>query len=255
MKRVLMWLSVFGILTAGSTTQISPAKSMQNRKSLEGIVLDNSSKNKVVMFGEKHGTYRADNDFLARLLPELREKGFEYLAIEFEKNPRKNSFHEIIQDYADGRLTRQDMRTMWVGREKRLCAGTFDLIDTAKKLGMKLIFYDADESAYNSWEERERISFDNLKELVFEKDPKGKVVIFCGASHINEKPYEDMSADLQRASQEKIRYLACYIDKDFRGKNFTISLVGSSDSQIIAPHCDMIVDLDENIYYYNFESK
>ena len=251
MKDILIWISVLVGLTVGLSTENSPAVRLQDTEYLETVILDHSSKSKVVMFGGKHGSYRADDDFVAQLLPKLNEQGFEYLAIEFEKNPRKDSLHEIVHDYAHGKLIKGDMDIAWISREKRYCAGTFDLIDTAKKSGMKIVFYDADGSAYSSWGERDEISFNNLKELIFERDPNAKVVIFCGASHINEKPYEDMSVDLRKGSQEKTRYLACYIDKGSNESNFTVSLLGGSVSRIITPHCDMVVDLTDSTYHYN----
>ena len=255
MKDRLISISVLVSLTVGVSTESSPAVSIQDTEYLETVILDHSSKSKVVMFGGKHGSYRADDDFVAQLLPKLNKRGFEYLAIEFEKNPRKDSLHEIVHDYAHGTLTKGDMDIAWISKEKRYCAGTFDLIDTAKKSGMKIVFYDADGGAYSSWGERDKISFNNLKELIFERDPNAKVVIVCGASHINEKPYEDMSGDLRKGSQEKIRYLACYIDKGSNGNNFTVSLLGGSVSRIIAPHCDMVLDLTDSTYYYNSQSE
>lgn len=254
-KHILIWISVFVGLTVGIGTETCQARSSHDTEYLQTVILEHSSKSKVVMFGGKHGSYRADDDFVAQLLPQLNKQGFEYLALEFEKTPRKNSLHEIVQDYAHGKLIREDINIAWISREKRYCAGTFDLMDVAKNLGMNLIFYDADEGEYNSWKERERISFSNLKELIFEKDPNAKAVIFCGASHINEKPYEDMTKDVRKGSQEKIRYLACYIDKGSHANNFTVSLLGASVSGIIAPHCDMVVDLNDSMYYYNCHSQ
>jgi len=254
-KHILLWISVFVGLTVGLSTETCQARSIQDTEYLQTVILDHSSKSKVVMFGGKHGSYRADDDFVAQLLPKLNKQGFEYLALEFEKNPRKNSLHEIVQDYAHGKLIKEHIHIAWISREKRYCAGTFDLMDVAKNLGMNFIFYDADEGEYNSWKEREKISFSNLKELIFEKDPNAKAVIFCGASHINEEPYEDMSGDVRKGSQEKIRYLACYIDKGSNAHNFTVSLLGASVSGIIAPHCDMVVDLNDSTYYYNCHSQ
>jgi hypothetical protein len=245
---------LLALLPMLATTHPCVAKPVQGGKSLKRVILDNSLNNKVVMFGGKHGSYRTDEDFVAELLPQLRALGFKYLAIEFEKNPRRNSLHEIIRDYAYGKLARTEIDITWINRERKYCAGTFDLIATAKNSGMQLILYDADEGAYDAWNEREQISFSNLKELIFEKDPDAKVVILCGASHINEKPHVDMSADLRKGHQE-MEYLACYIDKGCTRKNLTVSLLGRSVSRIIAPHCDMVVDLDEHTYYYTFEAK
>jgi hypothetical protein len=248
MKDALIWLSVLIGLSPAFTPESSPAASIQTSETLQSVILDHSSKNDVIMFGGKHGTYRADNDFVAQLLPGLRQRGYEYLALEFEKNPRKDSLHEAVQRYAHGTLTREDMPVAWISREERYCAGTFDLIDAARKLGMKIVCYDADEGEYNSWEEREKVSFENLTELIFKKDPTAKAVIFCGASHINEEPHKDISADVRKGLQGNMEYLGCYIHHWCKGKNFTVSLLGDSIPKMIAPYCDMVVDLAANTY-------
>lgn len=250
MRNIFTWLIILGLLAGGAYVQMTSAKPINSREAIEKIILDHSSRTRVVMFGGRHETYRADNDFVAELLPKLREQGFKYLAVEFEKNPREDTFHRIIQDYAHGNLRKRDIRYMWIFREQIHCAGTFDLIDKANESNMKIVFYDADEYSYKYWHEREIISYRNLKELIFDRDPAAKVVIFCGALHINERPHEDIYAASWEGKQEKMKYLASYLEDDSRNRNFTVSLVGRHDSQLVAPHCDMVVDLDDNHYFY-----
>jgi hypothetical protein len=250
LKKTYISLFIARVSVAAMMLQVTSANAIQSSESIESIVLNHSSKNKVIMFGGKHEAYRNDNDFVAELLPKLKEQGFEYLAIEFEKNPRKNSFHKIIQNYTYDILSIRDMRYMWIYRERVFCAGTFDLIDTAKALGMRIVFYDADEGAYKFWYQREQIAFNNLRELIFNQDPDARVIVFCGALHINEKPHDDIYGAAPTGSYNKIKYLANYLDQDSRNRNFTVSLIGWQDSEIIAPYCDLVVDLDENAYYY-----
>ena len=225
---------------------------VQTRESLRKVVLSYAAENRIVMFGGVHGSSREDEDFVAELIPCLEEAGFTYLAIEFEKDPSKDSLHEVIEDYAFDRVAKGNIRKMWLKRERKICAGTFDLINAAKKAKMKIVFYDADEDSYKYWRDREKISFTNLEQLIFHKDPVAKVVIFCGAWHINERPYDDATADLRMGPPERIKYLAFYMDEIFRGKTFTVSLLGPLYSEIIAPYCDLVLDLEENTYYYNF---
>jgi len=45
------------------------------------------------------------------------------------------------------------------------------------------------------------------------------------------------------------------VDKGSKNKNFTVSLLGDRISKIIAPYCDMVVDLAENTYCYNSQPK
>lgn len=224
----------------------------ENLKTLGDIVLEHSAKNQVVMFGERHETYRTDNDFVAGLLPKLKEQGFNYLALEIERNPQEKSFHKIIQDYAHGKITREDIKGILNGRyiirEPSECAGTYDLIDDAKEAGMEFIFYDADQYTYDSWDEREEIAFNNLKELVFDKDPNAKVIIYCGLGHINEKPL-DISKHVRHAKE--IKNLGFYMNEAFKNKVFTISLIGDPDAKLVAPHCDLVIDLEKGEYRYN----
>lgn len=223
--------------------------SQKNQQELENIVLRESAENKIVMFGERHENYRADNDFVAELLQKLKEQDFNYLALEIERNPEERSFHRIIQDYAYGKITRNDIKNILNGRyiirEPLECAGTYDLIDSAKETGMNLIFYDADKYTYNSWDEREKIAFNNLKELIFNKDPNAKVIIYCGLGHINEKPL-DISKHIRHAKE--IKNLGFYMNEAFKNKVFTVSLIGDPDARLVAPHCDLVIDLEKGNY-------
>jgi hypothetical protein len=250
MIKNLLFLIVLGVLTMGAVERAAFAVSGHTRESVKRVVMANAVQNQIVMFGGVHGTYREDEDFVAELIPSLEKDGFTYLALEFEYPPRNDSLHEVIQDYASGRLTRESMRTMWIRREQRICAGTFDLIDTAKQAGMKVIFYDADESRYKSWGDREKMSFHNLEQIIFAQDPIAKVVVFCGAWHINKKPHEDASADRRREPAGSIKYLAYYIDELFKGQTLTVSLLGPLYAEVITPYCDLVLDLEANTHYY-----
>jgi hypothetical protein len=250
MGKSLVCFLVINILATGGLVRMTSAVPAQTRESVRRVVMTSAAENRVVMFGGIHGTYREDEDFVAELIPRLEDDGFTYLAMEFERRPRRDSLHEVIQDYASGRLTREGMRTMWIKREQRICAGTFDLIDAAKRAGMKVVFYDADENRYKSWRDRERIAFRHLEQMVFTKDPIAKVVVFCGAWHINKEPHDDASADLRRGPAGSIKYLAYYIGELFKNRTFTVSLLGPLYAEIITPYCDLVLDLEENAYYY-----
>jgi len=226
MRKILIGLLILGSFSISAAKQIPLEAAVQTRESLGNVVMSNAAENRIIMFGGVHGSCREDEDFVAELIPRLEEAGFAYLAIEFEKEPSKDSLHEVIEDYAFGRVTMENIRTMWLKRERKICAGTFDLINAAKKAKMKIVFYDAGEDSYKQWRDREKIAYANLEQMIFHKDPVAKVVIFCGAWHINERPYGDASADLRMGAPEKIKYLASYMDENFKGKTFTVSLLG-----------------------------
>ena len=250
MRKIIACFLVCSILATVGLARTTFAVPVPTRASVERAVMTNAAGNQVVMFGGVHGTYREDEDFVAELIPHLEQNGFAYLAMEFEYPPRKDSLHEVIQDYASGRLTREDMRTMWLKREQRICAGTFDLIDAARRAGLKVVFYDADEDRYRSWREREKIAFQHLEQMIFTNDPIAKVVVFCGAWHINKRPHEDASADLRRGPAGSIKYLAYYIDELFKNRTLSVSLLGPLYAEIITPYCDLVLDLEANAYYY-----
>lgn len=96
-----------GLAAFLSTQSYASAKS----PSLYERILSRTKDSQVVMFGEEHGTYRKDNDFVIALLPKLKSQGFDYLALEF---PMRNSDYLSpamiwLLDYADGKVDRKDM--------------------------------------------------------------------------------------------------------------------------------------------------
>jgi len=111
---------------------------------------------------------------------------------------------------------------------------------------MQILFYDASEDEYESFNQRDKIAFENLKELIFDKDPNAKVIVYCGTKHINEKPTFEKSF-ARPIGKESTKFLGFYLNEYTRGKNFTVSLC--EYSMYKPPHCDLIIDLDESEYY------
>jgi len=167
MRKILIGLSILGAFAICAARQMPLEATVQTRESLGNVILSNAVKNRIIMFGGVHGSFREDED------------------------------------------------------------------------------------SYKQWRDREKIAYANLEQMIFHKDPVAKVVIFCGAWHINERPYGDASADLRMGHPERIKYLAFYMDETFKGKTFTVSLLGPLYSKIITPYCDLVLDLEENTYYYN----
>lgn len=213
---------------------------------LEEIVLSNSKKNKVVMFGDDHKKYRLDNDFVAGLLPKLKEQGFQYLALEFDRKPsEENSLRKILEDYAKGKITREKIDQTWIDEEKYETTGWFDFIDSAKKAKLNIVCYDAEKES-EFWNDREKKAFNNLRELIFDKDKDAKVVVYCGLLHLNEKP----THKLHRINigfenkDETYECLAFHINNYTKGKILTVSL-----TYLLKPfYCDIIIDLKNSKY-------
>lgn len=195
---------------------------------LENIVLDSALKAKVISFGELHRNFREDNDFVAGILPKLKAQGYGYVAMELQRNPDKDTIHEVIHDYVSGKLTRKTMDPGWLKIEYKEARGTFDFIDAAKKAGMEIKFYDANDGEYEEWEwdKRDRIAFNNLKELIFDKDREAKVIVLCGGLHINEEPYKNILWwDPDKRIKTLVKYLGYYLSQLFGESSLSVSLM------------------------------
>lgn len=254
-----------------STKKYTVTKNTEWEK-LENIVLENSAKNQVVMFGEDHER-RTDNDFVRKLLPKLKDQRFEYLALEIEKNSSTLG-NKILKDYAYGKITREKIDQIWIDFEKIKATGWFDLIDAAKKAKIEIVCYDANPKEYSSWNKREEKAFNNLKELIKWKkeskkmehikiwgyageyhnmdNPNAKIIIYCGDDHLSEEPtytplirmWEEKEG-LTSNEKEAFKSLAFHINQFTKDKILTVGLRGL----YIGPyHCDLKIDLKENIY-------
>ncbi|MBM3200187.1 hypothetical protein FJZ53_04570 [Candidatus Woesearchaeota archaeon] len=230
----------------------------EKRKDLEKIVLSESPKNQVVMFGESHNEYRRDNDFVIGLLPGLKKQGFEYFAVELtgkQSGSNMAQLSKIFKDYLLGLTTKED-----ITEEKYLFSleelevyttGWLDLLAKAKETGMKIVFYDADHYEYSSFNHRDEIAFKNLREIIFDKDPGAKVVIYCGRRHINEKEaydkdvakWEEESGLDKLDKDKKFKSVAYHLNLYTQGKLLTVSLKGSDK---YVKYCDIDLDLDNN---------
>lgn len=245
--------NLFAAGLAALVLAAAPARSeaYRNRDNAEEYeaVLERSRKSKVVVFGEMHGSYRADNDFVIDLLPDLKKQGFDYLAIEFSEKiippntPQgKASYFYIkkvdkpvkiiprlssIEDYIDGKIGREQVDRDELLVMEHLGAGWMELIETAKLAGMKIVRYDGPSNVsyrINS-QFRERVCFNNLKRLIFEKDPDARVVVYAGLFHANKKRFD------------KTKWLAAYLNDYTGGKVLSVSLVSWFSES--CKYCDM----------------
>lgn len=138
--------------------------------------LEQTQTSRVIMFGIDHGTYegdRVDGEFVAGLLPYFQDRGWDYVGIEA---PRR-----LNNSIGQNDFTYQVMEEF-----KQHWTEFGPVIQKARELGMHLIFYDVDNGNVSA--EREKQSFEYLKANVFDKDPNAGLVIYCGASHINQVP-------------------------------------------------------------------
>lgn len=257
MKTKLKQLFIVG-LTALTLTYGCIKPEIEKKQGLENIVLSQSHEYNIVLFGESHNEYRKDNDFMIKILPELKKQGFEYLAIELVRNPAsfmEKEISKIFTDYISGKITKKDINignyALYLEDVELMATGWLDLVEKAKEAGMKVILYDANRDECSSFNEREEKSFKNLKETILNKNPEAKVILYCGRRHLNEK--EAYDPELERwensllltnsSKNEKYKSVAYHLNLYTKGKILTVSLKGSDE---YVKYCDIDLDLDKN---------
>ncbi|MBM3200185.1 ChaN family lipoprotein [Candidatus Woesearchaeota archaeon] len=240
--------------------QTSVINQCSDSKQLEETILSESSKYQVVMLGEDHADLD-DDYFIARLLPELKKQGFKHLAVELERNPPEASLlAKALTDYTASKISPDEMRyrAMYTVLSPYI-EGLISIVEAAKKEGMDTICYDPSYNEYESSDRRDELAFKNIKALIFNKEPKAKVIVYCGAAHLNkEKRYNphlwswEGRLRLKNKSKDgKFKCLAYHLNKYSRGKTLTVSVFG--DDPYI--DCDITLDLKKNEYRKNNQEK
>jgi len=180
-----------GLPLFGNAQKIEPIRLTPpnlERKALS--VIDNENP-KDIMFGDYHNGIVRDNEFVRKILPALKRRGYEYFAIEIHREPIADSkLNGSLNNYARGKLKREDMSEESLNLIKRLRTGWLDLIDVARRLDMKVVCYDVDGRIGSNltFSARDKKSLENLNKEIYSKKPEAKVVYYCGAYHVLEKP-------------------------------------------------------------------
>lgn len=135
-------------------------------------ILKKSETHQIVMINEAHD--RSQHRVLTyRLLDGLWKQGFRYIAAESLNN---NASEQIKNDYITNNAGYYTKEAIFA-----------NLILKAKKMGFEIISYDNYKARkLNTIEERETNAAQSIKEKVFDKDPKAKILIHVGYSHISE---------------------------------------------------------------------
>jgi len=260
MKTKLKQLFVAGLTTLALTygTYSCTKPEIEKTRSLENVVLSQSSEYNIVLFGESHPEYRKDNDFMIKILPKLKKQRFEYLALELVRDSNnflEKGVSEIFMDYISGKITKKDINISNYPFDlediEMHATGWLDMVDKAKEIGMKIIFYDISREEYSSFNEREEKSFKNLKEIILNKNPNAKIVVYCGRKHLNEKEaydenlveWEESVCSKKPSKNRKFKTIAYHLNLYTQGKVLTVSLKGSDK---YVKYCDMDLDLDKN---------
>jgi hypothetical protein len=173
--------SVFPTFTAKSDTELD---GYEPRDAVKAI-LERAARHQVVMINEAHHVAR-HRAFATLLLEGLREKGFRYFAAETFN-------HDDMPALA--KRGYPTLKTGYYSREPVFG----DLIRQAMRLGYVPVAYEhrfdkpparnaGAEGVRRQIAEREEGEAKNLKERIFDKDPKAKVVVFVGYSHARKVP-------------------------------------------------------------------
>ena len=140
-----------------------------DRENLKDL-LETAKTRKVTMFGLDHGEREGDvrdGQFIAGLLPQYAELGWDYVAIEgptyLNASAGSTEFEERVGETYGQHWTELG-----------------PIFREATRLKMKIVFYDP---LGEFTDEREESSFDYLKENIFEQDPEARVIVCCGINH------------------------------------------------------------------------
>lgn len=137
---------------------------------LNTILERHAKESQVIMFGNTHADPR-DAKFVASILGQLKQEGFDYLAIEGGTQLNK---------YIGTSELESECEKIHIS-----CSHTMDLVEKAREYEVEVIFYDENTQIGN---ERDEIQFKNIRERIFKRDPDAKVVIYCGSGHAQKQP-------------------------------------------------------------------
>lgn len=179
------------------------------KKDAQQYIVNKYKNEPVIMFNEAHN--RGQNrDFARKLLPDLYEKGFRYLAVETLDNRIRDSL-----------ISKRGYPILSSGYySKESAYGQF--IRDALNLGFKLVAYE-DTTAYNP--DISFIESANIREVgqannlaaIFKKDKNAKIIVYAGYAHI-EKRTDDkwikMAEQLCKILNRNIPTIDCVFMKE-----------------------------------------
>lgn len=191
--------------------------SEENYQRWERIVLEQAKGKKMIMFGEKHSDPK-DYQLAYLLLPQLKELGFNYFAVEVPKDKKGE-----IKDYLEGKLSEEEAKKEIIGPPFDKTDNFLEMISLAHQLGMEILFYDGlvtdsfekislGDLSYKDYHTlRDELAFKEVKKLL-ERNPEAKIIFYAGANHLGEK--------------EKVGFvsLGSLLKEYFPNKTYTINL-------------------------------
>ena len=204
------------------------------KENIDAVILGHARENRTVMFGEIHDSVVAgtpppleDSLYVISLLEKLKAIGYSYLALEVQKNaPMDTHSHDILRcmkDYRSG--TAINDRNYPYAKP-----GWIDLMIKALDIGYKPVFYTiADQGA-----DRDAEMFRAIKEQVFDRDARARVLVYVGAGHISQ--LETQWGFAHHLS--KRRPLGLLLNDFTQGKNFSVYIGYPDDTPA---GCDLVI--------------
>lgn len=129
------------------------------------VNLNRISQSKVLILNEAHHL-NINRDIARLLLPLLKEKGYNYFAVEGVVNPQTIDSVKMPTFHSGYYLQSRNY---------------INLVDEAIKLGFKIIAYD--DTTDVNWKTREFNQAQNLYTKTFAVDSNAKVFVYCGYDH------------------------------------------------------------------------
>lgn len=167
-----------GQLSPGAKQKI--AKSMFSLKECQGKIIGLSKSKKAILFGEDHFNSKL-NQFIADMLPKLKEQGFSYLVV--ERSPR---LQQYFDEYQSGKIPFGDFVEKAEGLEISPRAINnynpyyYDayLFKKCKENGIRIICADG-VGAKHVWTDEER--FDYIRRMI---PADAKILVDYGMMHV-----------------------------------------------------------------------
>lgn len=134
-------------------------------------ILEKAKSSKIIMINENH-FYPNHRLFVVDLLENLKELGYNYLALE-ALDAEQDSILNLKKSYPT-------LKTGFYTSEQNFA----NLIRKAKKIGYKFVGYEN----FNNRKDRELAEAENLFNKTFKIDENAKVIVLAGIDHILERP-------------------------------------------------------------------
>lgn len=204
------------------------------KTNIDQIILYHAKMNQTVMFGEIHDTVIIgypppieDSRYVISLLYDLKEMGYEYLALEVnETSLPKSHSHDMMRflsNYIEGQHISEEEYPF-------IKPGWMELTTAALENEYKLVFINRPFRG----KDRDAAMYYAMQTDIFNDNPDAKVLVYIGANHISEN--ETSGGLSSRLGMRKP--LGFLLNKYTKGRNFSIYMGYPWD---IPMGCDLFI--------------